>query len=93
MSNTPSMFPEYPDDPNEKPQLKWDFAAIKDAVLFDKPDNSPYLRAVEAARKGYAEAEIALGGPVYLHETRNEFDADGYRMVFVYRRKSHDERS
>lgn len=60
---------------------------VREALSITRPDNAMYLATVAAARRGYTEAEKALGGPVYLAETVPEFDADGYRLRFVFKRK------
>lgn len=75
-----------------KPDRRFPFTLsaedVREAMAHARPDNGPYLAAVAACRRGYAEAEKELGGPVYLAETVSEFDADGYRLRFVFRRKA-----
>lgn len=64
---------------------------VREALELAKPDHGAYLATVAAARKGFADAEAALGGPVYLHEVVDEISpAGGYVKRFIFRRKQND---
>lgn len=80
-------FPLFDAQPDRRLPFQLSAEDVREAMALARPDNGPYLRAVAAARQGYADAEKALGGPVYLAETIPEFDADGYRLRFVFKRK------
>ncbi len=87
-NDEPRTFPLFDVEPSRRSPFHLSADDFREAMSRARPDNAPYLDAVAAARRGFADAEKQLGGPVYLAETVTEFDADGYRLRFVYKRKA-----
>lgn len=81
------IFPLFDATPDRRLPFQLSAEDVREAMAQARPDNKPYLDAVAACRAGFSKAEKELGGPVYLAETVTEFDADGYRMRFVFKRK------
>lgn len=66
--------------------LKGMFEIDPDILRAPRRDNSAYLKAIAEMRQAAANAEIALGGPVYIAKTEVDESGGGYMLKTEFRR-------